>query len=92
MTGGVVPDSGIPIAGMAGDQRAALFGQMHAARYGKKNTYGTGCFMLMNTGEKAIASTNNLLTTIAWKIGNRMNYALEGSVGLYCRRGGAMAT
>lgn len=80
VTGGVVPDSGIPIAGMAGDQQAALFGQMCTRPGMVKNTYGTGCFMLMNTGEKAIASRNNLLTTIAWKIGNRMNYALEGSV------------
>ena len=63
-----IPDSHIPIAGIAGDQQAALFGQMCTQPGMVKNTYGTGCFMLMNTGEKAIASKNNLLTTIAWKI------------------------
>ena len=68
----------VPIAGIAGDQQAALFGQMCTAPGSVKNTYGTGCFLLMNTGEKPILSRNNLLTTIAWKIGNTVNYALEG--------------
>lgn len=79
-TGSFVPDSRIPIAGIAGDQQAALFGQMCTQPGMVKNTYGTGCFMLMNTGEKAIASHNNLLTTIAWKIDDKTEYALEGSV------------
>ena len=70
----------IPIAGIAGDQQAALFGQMCTQPGMVKNTYGTGCFMLMNTGTKAIASTNNLLTTVAWKVNGVTNYALEGSV------------
>lgn len=80
VTGSFVPDSRIPIAGIAGDQQAALFGQMCTQPGMVKNTYGTGCFMLMNTGEKAVASKNNLLTTIAWKIGDKTEYALEGSV------------
>ena len=79
-TGNVVPEIKIPIAGIAGDQQAALFGQMCTAPGMVKNTYGTGCFMLMNTGTKAIASKNNLLTTIAWQIDNKTEYALEGSV------------
>ncbi|MEP6647680.1 MAG: glycerol kinase GlpK [Saprospiraceae bacterium] len=70
----------VPIAGIAGDQQAALFGQMCIEPGMVKNTYGTGCFMLMNTGEKAIISKNNLLTTIAWRVGNKTEYALEGSV------------
>jgi glycerol kinase len=70
----------IPIAGIAGDQQAALFGQMCTEPGMVKNTYGTGCFMMLNTGEKAISSANNLLTTIAWKIGNTTHYALEGSI------------
>jgi glycerol kinase len=70
----------IPIAGIAGDQQAALFGQVCTKPGLVKNTYGTGCFMLMNTGTKPIASKNNLLTTIAWRIGNRTEYALEGSI------------
>ena len=70
----------VPIAGIAGDQQAALFGQMCTAPGSVKNTYGTGCFLLMNTGEKPILSRNNLLTTVAWKIGNTVNYALEGSI------------
>ena len=70
----------IPIAGIAGDQQAALFGQACAKPGMAKNTYGTGCFMLMNTGTKRIASKNNLLTTVAWKIGGRTEYALEGSI------------
>lgn len=70
----------IPIAGIAGDQQAALFGQLCTQPGMVKNTYGTGCFMLMNTGEKAVPSTNHLLTTIAWKIKGVTHYALEGSV------------
>ena len=70
----------IPIAGIAGDQQAALFGQVCTRPGMVKNTYGTGCFMLMNTGTKPIASRNNLLTTVAWRIGNRTEYALEGSI------------
>ncbi len=90
VTGNIIPDStlpsgasakeGIPIAGIAGDQQAALFGQMCTQPGMVKNTYGTGCFMLMNTGEKAITSKNNLLTTIAWQIDGKTKYALEGSV------------
>jgi len=80
VTGSLVTDSRIPIGGIAGDQQAALFGQMCTQPGTVKNTYGTGCFMLMNTGEKAITSKNNLLTTIAWKINNKTEYALEGSV------------
>ena len=70
----------IPIAGMAGDQQAALFGQVSTKPGMVKNTYGTGCFMLMNPGTKPIASKNNLLTTVAWRIGDRTEYALEGSI------------
>lgn len=70
----------VPIAGIAGDQQAALFGQMCTEPGAVKNTYGTGCFLLMNTGDKPITSHNNLLTTIAWKIGDTVNYALEGSI------------
>ena len=70
----------VPIAGIAGDQQAALFGQMCVEPGSVKNTYGTGCFLLMNTGEKPILSKNNLLTTVAWKIGDTVNYALEGSI------------
>src|SRR5256886_10097358 len=70
----------IPIAGMAGDQQAALFGQACTEPGMVKNTYGTGCFMLMNTGTKPIASKNNLLTTVSWRIGKRTEYALEGSI------------
>ena len=70
----------VPIAGIAGDQQAALFGQMCTEPGSVKNTYGTGCFLLMNSGEKPIMSSNNLLTTIAWKIGDTVNYALEGSI------------
>lgn len=72
--------SAIPIAGIAGDQQAALFGQGCVEAGMVKNTYGTGCFMLMNTGTKPVPSTNNLLTTIAWQIGGKTEYALEGSV------------
>ena len=70
----------VPIAGIAGDQQAALFGQMCTDPGAVKNTYGTGCFLLMNTGGKPILSKNNLLTTVAWKIGDTVNYALEGSI------------
>jgi glycerol kinase len=70
----------VPIAGIAGDQHAALFGQACFEPGMAKNTYGTGCFLLMNTGDKAIASKNNLLTTVAWKIGDVTEYALEGSI------------
>lgn len=70
----------IPIAGIAGDQQAALFGQMCTQPGMVKNTYGTGCFMLMNTGEQPVISSNNLLTTIAWQINGKTHYALEGSV------------
>ncbi len=70
----------IPIAGIAGDQHAALFGQMCTAPGMVKNTYGTGCFMLMNIGETPIISKNNLLTTVAWKVNGQVQYALEGSI------------
>ena len=75
-------DTGIllPVTGVAGDQQAALFGQMCIKPGMVKNTYGTGCFMLMNTGERAITSNNNLITTIAWKIDDKVTYGLEGSV------------
>ena len=70
----------IPVAGIAGDQQAALFGQMCIEPGMVKNTYGTGCFMMMNIGNKSIQSTSKLLTTIAWRIGNDTQYALEGSI------------
>lgn len=70
----------VPIAGVAGDQQAALFGQMCVNPGAVKNTYGTGCFLLMNSGDRPIVSKNRLLTTVAWKIGNRVVYALEGSI------------
>jgi glycerol kinase len=70
----------VPIAGIAGDQQAALFGQACLAPGLAKNTYGTGCFMLLNTGSHAVASHNNLVTTIAWRRGVNLDYALEGSV------------
>lgn len=70
----------IPIAGIAGDQHAALFGQMCTKPGMVKNTYGTGCFMLMNIGEKPILSSHKLVTTIAWKIKDQVHYALEGSI------------
>ncbi|MBZ4653728.1 MAG: GlpK [Peptococcaceae bacterium] len=81
--GETVPDmfgAGIPITGVAGDQQAALFGQCCFTPGTAKNTYGTGCFMLMNTGVKAIPSQNGLLTTIAWGLDNKVFYALEGSI------------
>jgi glycerol kinase len=70
----------IPIAGIAGDQQAALFGQLCTTPGMVKNTYGTGCFLLMNTGDKPVASKHQLLTTVGWTIGGRTSYALEGSV------------
>jgi glycerol kinase len=76
----VEPLNGIPIAGIAGDQQAALFGQLCTQPGMVKNTYGTGCFMLMNTGQEMVMSKNNLLTTIAWKVNGITQYALEGSV------------
>ncbi len=79
-TSGAFSNSKIPIAGIAGDQQAALFGQLCTEPGMVKNTYGTGCFMLMNTGEKPVQSNNNLLTTIAWKVNGITQYALEGSV------------
>ena len=72
--------AGIPVSGMAGDQQAALFGQLCLEEGMMKTTYGTGCFMIVNTGDKPVFSQNNLLTTIAWKLGDRVTYALEGSV------------
>lgn len=70
----------IAISGIAGDQQAALFGQLCVEEGMAKNTYGTGCFMVMNTGKKAISSNHRLLTTIAWKINDEVTYALEGSI------------
>lgn len=72
--------SGVPIAGVAGDQHAALFGQACFTPGMAKNTYGTGCFLLMHTGREAVASRHNLVSTVAWKIGGATEYALEGSV------------
>ncbi len=72
--------NGIAIAGIAGDQQAALFGQRCTSPGLTKNTYGTGCFMLQSTGSRAVASTNRLITTVAWRIGDKTDYALEGSV------------
>ena len=77
---GVAGLEGIPIAGIAGDQQAALFGQQCCQPGMTKNTYGTGCFMLQNTGGRAVPSSNQLVTTVAWKINNKIEYALEGSV------------
>ena len=70
----------VPIAGIAGDQQSALFGQMCLAPGSIKNTYGTGCFVMLNIGDKPLLSKNNLLTTVAWKIGDEVKYALEGSI------------
>lgn len=70
----------VPIAGIAGDQQAALFGQACFEKGMAKNTYGTGCFMLMNTGEKGVVSENGLLTTLAWGVDGKVEYALEGSI------------
>jgi len=77
-TTGIIP--GIPVAGIAGDQQAALFGQMCSKKGMAKNTYGTGSFMLLNTGTEAVPSKNKLVTTIAWRANNQTFYALEGSV------------
>ncbi|MEP6616240.1 MAG: glycerol kinase GlpK [Ginsengibacter sp.] len=79
-TSGQILSAKIPIAGIAGDQQSALFGQMCTEKGMVKNTYGTGCFMLMNIGTKAIVSKNNLVTTIAWKVNEEVQYALEGSI------------
>ena len=79
VTGGLGLD-GVPIAGIAGDQQAALFGQMCVAPGMAKNTYGTGCFLLQNTGTQPVTSENRLISTVAWKVGGRTEYALEGSV------------
>jgi len=70
----------LPVAGIAGDQQAAMFGQLCMERGMVKNTYGTGCFMILNTGSRPVTSENRLLTTIAWKLGNNVVYGLEGSV------------
>lgn len=75
-----LPLAGIEIGGIAGDQQSALFGQACFDAGGTKNTYGTGCFMLLNTGEQPVESQHNLLTTVAWQIGDQTQYALEGSV------------
>ena len=79
-TEAVVRHAKVPISGIAGDQQAALFGQLCTTPGMVKNTYGTGCFMLMNTGTKAVRSNNNLITTIAWKVNGTVEYALEGSI------------
>jgi glycerol kinase len=79
-TAGDIFSHKIPIAGIAGDQQAALFGQLCTKPGMAKTTYGTGCFLVMNTGDKAVTSHNQLLTTVGWKIGDKINYALEGSV------------
>ena len=79
-TSGKLLGTKVPIAGIAGDQQAALFGHICNKPGMVKNTYGTGCFMLMNIGEKPIQSKNNLITTIAWKIGDKVEYAFEGSI------------
>lgn len=79
-TSGQLLAAKIPISGIAGDQQAALFGQMCTQKGMVKNTYGTGCFMLMNIGDSPIISKNKLITTIAWKIGDKVQYALEGSI------------
>jgi glycerol kinase len=73
-------NSEIPIAGLIGDQQGALFGQMCIEKGMAKNTYGTGCFLMMNIGDRPLMSSNRLITTIAWKLGNKPTYALEGSV------------
>jgi glycerol kinase len=79
-TSGSILGGQVPIAGIAGDQQAALFGQMCTKPGMVKNTYGTGCFMLMNIGDQPTLSKNNLLTTVAWKINGKTQYALEGSI------------
>ncbi|MGD9874566.1 MAG: glycerol kinase GlpK [Kiritimatiellia bacterium] len=77
---GIPSMKGVPVTGIAGDQQAALFGQCCFRPGMVKNTYGTGCFLLMFTGEKAIASENKLLTTVAWRLNGKLHYALEGSI------------
>lgn len=79
-TAGRLISSRIPICGVAGDQQAAMFGQLCIKKGMVKNTYGTGCFLMLNTGDEAIVSGNRLLTTIAWQLNNKVTYALEGSV------------
>jgi len=79
-TAGIDDLEGLPIAGIAGDQQAALFGQQCTKQGMTKNTYGTGCFMLQNTGARAVPSANQLVTTVAWRINGTTEYALEGSV------------
>lgn len=79
-TSGQLLGARVPIAGIAGDQQSALFGHVCTTPGMVKNTYGTGCFMLMNIGDKPKLSENNLITTIAWRIGNQVSYALEGSI------------
>lgn len=79
-TAGKLLGAKVPVAGIAGDQQSALFGHICNKPGMVKNTYGTGCFMLMNIGDKPLISKNNLLTTVAWKIGNEVQYALEGSI------------
>jgi glycerol kinase len=79
-TSGKIFSAKIPIAGVAGDQQAALFGQLCIEKGMAKTTYGTGCFLVMNTGDKPVKSNNKLLTTIAWQINGKVSYALEGSV------------
>lgn len=79
-TSGKIFATRIPVAGVAGDQQAALFGQLCTEKGMAKTTYGTGCFLVMNTGEKPVQSKNRLLTTIAWKVNGEVNYALEGAV------------
>lgn len=79
-TSGQLLGTKVPIAGIAGDQQAALFGHICVRPGMVKNTYGTGCFMLMNIGDKPVLSKNNLITTVAWKIGDKVQYAFEGSI------------
>ncbi len=79
-TNSTVLNAEVPIAGIAGDQQSALFGQRCIDKGMVKNTYGTGCFMIMNTGEQPIKSKNNLLTTVAWEVDGKVEYALEGSI------------
>ena len=76
----LIDGANVPVAGLIGDQQSALFGQMCLEKGSVKNTYGTGGFLLMNTGERAVSSKSNLLSTVAWKIGDRVTYALEGSI------------
>ncbi len=79
-TSGLIFSTKIPICGVAGDQQAALFGQMCINQGMVKNTYGTGCFIMLNTGSKAVRSKNRMLTTVAWQLNGKITYALEGSV------------